>query len=202
METTVGMTAPAPTADRPVIDVQHIAGLIRDVPDWPTPGIIFKDIMPLLREPAAFDDVVQAFAAMGRDGEGQTDVDIVVGIEARGFILATPVAQALGVGFVPARKAGKLPGRTDAVTYELEYGSATVELQHDALHRGERVLVIDDVLATGGTLAATIELIERTGALVAGVGVLLDLGLPTVAPALHEHEMQVLLPSGRIDGRA
>ncbi|MGH3366971.1 MAG: adenine phosphoribosyltransferase [Nocardioidaceae bacterium] len=149
--------------------------LIRDVHDFPTSGIVFKDITPLLAEPEALGAVVSALAAHGRDGSGRTVVDKVVGIEARGFILAAPVALALGAGFVPVRKQGKLPGQTYEVSYELEYGEATLAVHRDALDRGDRVLVVDDVLATGGTVAATAELVQLCGAEVEHVAVLLEL---------------------------
>ena len=147
---------------------------IRDVPDFPEPGIMFKDITPLLADPAAFAAVVAAFAEhAGPAGLGP--VDKIVGIEARGFILAAPVALQLGVGFVPVRKQGKLPGATVTGSYALEYGEATIEVVTDAFSTGDRVLVIDDVLATGGTAEATINLVRRAGAEVVGLSVLLEL---------------------------
>ncbi len=144
--------------------------LVRDVPDYPQPGVIFKDITPLLADGAAFAATIAALAA------GHDRIDKVAGIEARGFILAAPVACALGVGFVPVRKAGKLPGLTHHQSYELEYGTAAVEVKTDAFKPGERVLLIDDVLATGGTAAATAALISRCGAEVAAFSVLIELG--------------------------
>jgi len=147
-----------------------LATKIRDVPDYPQPGVVFKDITPLLGDGAAFSAVVAALAA-GSDG-----VTKVAGIEARGFILAAPVAYLLGAGFVPVRKHGKLPAQTYAQSYELEYGNATLEVHTDAFHPTDRVLIVDDVLATGGTAAATAELIRRAGATVAGISVLLELG--------------------------
>ena len=152
-----------------------IGRLVVDVPDYPEPGVVFKDIMPLLADPAGFAVVVEALAAAGRDEHGAVVIDKVVGMEARGFILAAPVALALGVGFVPVRKAGKLPGSTHAVSYALEYGEATLEVQHDALGDGERVLLIDDVLATGGTAAATTQLVAACGAIATGFAVLMEL---------------------------
>ena len=149
--------------------------LIRDVPDFPEPGVTFKDISLLLADHDAFGATVRALAAPGRDAAGALLVDKVVGIEARGFILGAPVALALGAGFVPVRKLGKLPGTTYAATYALEYGEATLEVHRDALGTGERVLVVDDVLATGGTVEATAELVRRAGATVASVSVLLEL---------------------------
>lgn len=144
---------------------------IRDVPDWPTRGVVFKDIAPLLADHTAFKAVVDALAGAHAGGA----VDRVAGIEARGFVLGAPVAYVYGAGFVPVRKAGKLPGDVVASSYSLEYGSATIEVQADAFKPGERVLVVDDVLATGGTAAATVELIRRAGAEVVGLSVLIEL---------------------------
>jgi len=142
---------------------------IRDVPDYPQPGILFKDITPLLADGAAFAATITALAA------GHEGVTKVAGIEARGFILAAPVACELGAGFVPVRKQGKLPGQTYAESYELEYGVATLEVHTDAFRPEDQVLIVDDVLATGGTARATAELITRAGASVAGIVVLLEL---------------------------
>ena len=152
-----------------------VAAHLRDVPDWPEPGVVFKDITPLLRSADAFTAAVDAMAAAGRGDDGVPTVDVVAGIEARGFILAAPVAERLGVGFVPVRKEGKLPHDTIAATYALEYGEATIEVHNDAFAPGERVLVVDDVLATGGTVHACAELIRRCGASVAAVSVLIEL---------------------------
>jgi adenine phosphoribosyltransferase len=149
--------------------------LVRDVPDFPEPGITFRDIAPLLADHTAFTDVVGALSAAGRDAGGAVAVDKVAGIEARGFILAAPVALTLGVGFVPVRKEGKLPGETLGESYALEYGEATLEIHRDALRPGDRLLVVDDVLATGGTAEATLRLVARAGAAVTGVAVLLEL---------------------------
>ena len=154
---------------------ETLARLVVDVADFPQPGVVFKDITPLLDDHRGFTAVVQALADAGRDDSGATVVDKVLGMEARGFILAAPVALALGAGFVPVRKAGKLPRDTHAVSYALEYGEATLELHHDAVAPGERVLIVDDVLATGGTVGATIELARRCGAEVVGVAVLMEL---------------------------
>nr|WP_245240465.1 adenine phosphoribosyltransferase [Streptomyces spiramenti] len=145
---------------------------IRDVADHPRAGVVFKDITPLLADPHAFSVLTDALAAaVTRQG-----ATAVAGLEARGFILAAPAALRAGVGFVPVRKAGKLPGETMGERYELEYGTAEVELHTDAVGPGDRVLVIDDVLATGGTAEASVRLIRRTGAEVVGVTVLLELG--------------------------
>ena len=146
-----------------------ITSRVRDIPDYPQPGVVFKDITPLLGDAEAFGAVVDALA--GTYGP----VDKVAGIEARGFILATPVALRLGAGFVPIRKKGKLPGATFTQDYELEYGTATIEVLTDAFDPADRVLIIDDVLATGGTARATADLVHRTGAQVAGIAVLLEL---------------------------
>lgn len=154
---------------------RHLDTLIRDVPDFPKPGVVFKDITPLLADHDAFTAVVDALAGSGRDSEGKVVVDKVVGMEARGFILAAPVALALGTGFVPVRKTGKLPGATHTVDYSLEYGDASLQMQREAVDPGDRVLLVDDVLATGGTVAATAKLIELCGGTVSGVAVLLEL---------------------------
>ncbi len=153
-----------------------LEGLVLDVPDFPEPGVVFKDITPVLADHTALTSVVAGMACAGRDAAGRPVVDKVAGMEARGFILAAPVALVLGAGFVPVRKAGKLPRATHAVSYDLEYGSATLELHHDAIAPGDRVLLVDDVLATGGTVRASRELVERAGGVVVGVSVLMELG--------------------------
>lgn len=176
--------APADAALHEEYLAQHLDELIRDIPDFPEPGVVFKDITPLLADHDGFSAVIDMLARAGRDESGEVVVDKVVGMEARGFILAAPVALALGAGFVPVRKAGKLPGETHSVGYDLEYGSATLELHQDAIRPGERVLLIDDVLATGGTVAATVELVRACGGIVHGVAVLMELSfLPGRATA-------------------
>jgi adenine phosphoribosyltransferase len=146
--------------------------LIRDVPDWPEPGVTFEDITPLLASPQglawAVDQLYEPFVGKG--------IDQVVGIESRGFIFAVGVARALGAGFVPVRKPGKLPRTTIRREYQLEYGMDAVEMHADAVAEGHRVLVVDDVLATGGTMTATCELLTETGAEVIGAAVLIELG--------------------------
>ncbi|QWQ44632.1 adenine phosphoribosyltransferase [Streptomyces sp. YPW6] len=145
---------------------------IRDVADYPKPGVVFKDITPLLADPVAFTALTDVLAELCvRHGATK-----IVGLEARGFILAAPVAVRAGIGFVPVRKAGKLPGATLSQTYELEYGSAEIEIHAEDLDAEDRVMVIDDVLATGGTAEASLDLIRRAGAQVAGVAVLMELG--------------------------
>lgn len=166
---------------------------IRDVPDYPEPGVLFKDITPLLADHDAFTQVVAALAASGRDADGAVVVDKVVGIEARGFILAAPVALALGTGFVPVRKKGKLPAATYQASYQLEYGEATIEVHQDAFEPGDRVLIIDDVLATGGTVEACISLVERGGAKVVGTAVLIELSFLPGRERLEGHQLTSLL---------
>jgi adenine phosphoribosyltransferase len=144
---------------------------VREIPDFPQPGVSFKDITPLLADHTAFAGVIDEI--VGHHGRGT--IDKVAGIEARGFILAAAVAYHFGAGFVPVRKAGKLPSATYAESYSLEYGEATIEVHQDAFTAGERVLLVDDVLATGGTVAAAARLVERSGAIVAGCSVLLEL---------------------------
>jgi len=153
------------------VDEGRLRALVRDVPDFPQPGVVFKDLTPLLADGPALAAGVDALAGHGRE----LGCDVVVGVEARGFVLAAPVAVALGVGFVPVRKPGKLPWRSVRQTYELEYGTDALELHADALTAGHRALVVDDVLATGGTAAATCELVASLGADVAGVAVLVEL---------------------------
>lgn len=145
---------------------------IRDVPDFPQPGVIFKDITPLLQDPAAFR---HALDALTRHYQGHR-VDTVVAIEARGFIFGAPLALDLGASFVPVRKKGKLPSKVIGVEYGLEYGTERVELHEDGVLPGKRVLIVDDVLATGGTMAAAKTLVERLGGHVVGLAVLIELG--------------------------
>ena len=164
-----------------------IAAHVRDIPDYPQPGVLFKDITPLLGDANAFGDVVEAMAA------SYGPVDKVVGIEARGFILAAPVAYEIRAGFVPVRKKGKLPSATFAQEYELEYGSATLEVHKDAFNDGDRVLIVDDVLATGGTARATASLVNRAGAQVVGVAVLMELSFLKGRDAVPDLEVRSLL---------
>ena len=144
---------------------------IRDIPDFPQPGVVFRDITPLLADPVAFTTTVDALV----DQVGDRRVDKVLGIEARGFILAAPVAYRLSAGFVPVRKAGKLPWDIEKQEYELEYGTDLLEIHRDAVEPGDQVLVVDDVIATGGTAAAAIRLVERLGGEVVGLGVVIEL---------------------------
>ncbi|MGK5552673.1 adenine phosphoribosyltransferase [Actinomadura kijaniata] len=144
---------------------------IRDIADYPKPGVMFKDITPLLADHVAFAGVVDAIV----NHHGRGTVDKIVGIEARGFILAAPVAYHFGAGFVPVRKKGKLPARTYEETYDLEYGTETIQMHVDAFSPGDRVLIVDDVLATGGTAKAAAELVRRGGGEVVGLSVLIEL---------------------------
>ncbi|MDO5048387.1 MAG: adenine phosphoribosyltransferase [Actinomycetaceae bacterium] len=143
---------------------------LREIPDFPDPGVLFRDITPLLANGAAFGELIETFADHYRG-----KVDAIAGLESRGFILAAPLATALGVGMITVRKAGKLPGPVIGVDYQLEYGEARMEIRPDSVQEGSRVLVIDDVLATGGTAAAAVELLQQCNAEVVGVTVLLEL---------------------------
>ncbi len=166
-----------------------VASHIRDVPDFPSPGVLFRDIMPLLADGPAFAAAIDGIIAHHQpDG-----FDVVVGIEARGFLLAAAIAYATGVGVVPVRKAGKLPPNTVSIAYTLEYGEAVIEMHPHTLHPAERVLVVDDVLATGGTLAATLRLLEQVGATVVGVSVILELAALGGRERLAPYDVQTLL---------
>ncbi len=170
-----------------------LLGRIRDVADYPKPGVMFKDITPLLADAEAFAALTDALARLCRE----RGADVVVGLEARGFILAAPAAVRAGLGFVPVRKAGKLPGATLGQSYELEYGTAEIEVLTDAFAPGARVLVVDDVLATGGTAEACLGLVRRAGARVAGLAVLLELGFlggrERLAPSLDGAPLDALV---------
>ena len=147
------------------------ASYIRDIPDFPQPGIIFRDITPLLGNAKAYRSAITDLAAPYRDQR----IDQVVAIEARGYLLGAPLALELGAGFVPVRKVGKLPGETYRAEYALEYGQAVIEMHQDGLLNGQRVLLVDDVLATGGTIAATIDLVQQSGATVVGIAMLIEI---------------------------
>ncbi|WP_320777790.1 adenine phosphoribosyltransferase [Streptomyces sp. CRN 30] len=175
-------------------DIQELLlSRIRDVADYPEPGVMFKDITPLLADPEAFTALTGTLAELVvRNGATK-----IVGLEARGFILGAPAAVRAGVGFIPVRKAGKLPGATLSQRYDLEYGSAEIEVHAEDLATGDRVMVIDDVLATGGTAEASLQLIRRAGARVAGVAVLMELGFlggrARLEPALEGAPLDALL---------
>lgn len=166
-----------------------VASRVLDVPDFPKPGIVFKDLMPLFADGPTFRGAIDAIVAH----HGAESFDVVAGIEARGFVIAAAVAYATGVGVVPVRKAGKLPRKVLSATYALEYGEATLELHADAFTSGERVLVVDDVLATGGTAAAALGLIEQAGGTVTGFSVLLELEFLGARAKLAPREAHALL---------
>jgi adenine phosphoribosyltransferase len=163
--------------------------MIRDIPDFPKPGIVFKDITPLLADADAFRCTLDSLASRFL----YERVDKVVGVEARGFILAAPVAYLLGAGFVPVRKAGKLPGPTRIEEYALEYGTDRLEMHDDAIEAGDNVLVIDDVLATGGTAAATLRLVEAAGGAVVGLGFVIELAFLGGRSRIDAHQAVSLL---------
>jgi adenine phosphoribosyltransferase len=150
----------------------ELANRIRAVPDFPIPGILFRDITTLLKDADGFKQAVDAMIEPFRSDQ----IDLVLGVESRGFIFATPVAYALGAGFVPVRKLGRLPAEAIRAEYELEYGTNTLEIHADAARPGQRVLVVDDLLATGGTAAASVDLVKRLGAEVVGMSFLIELG--------------------------
>ncbi len=154
-----------------LVEPAWLRSLVREIPDFPTPGVTFRDITPLLGNAEAFRRAVDELAAPFAD----LGVDRVVGVESRGFILAAPVAYRLGASFVPVRKAGKLPWAVVREEYQLEYGADKLEIHRDAIHPDERVLIVDDVLATGGTAAATARLVEALGGDLVGIGILIEL---------------------------
>jgi adenine phosphoribosyltransferase len=164
--------------------IERVKRLIRDVPDFPKPGIVFKDITPLLADDDGFSSVIDLIVVH----YGRGNVDKVVGIEARGFILASPVAYHFGAGFVPVRKEGKLPWDAEREEYDLEYGTAVLEIHRDSISPGDRVLIVDDVLATGGTARATVRLVERLGGKVMGIACLIELGFLGGRKALEGYE--------------
>jgi adenine phosphoribosyltransferase len=170
-------------------DATWLAGHVRDVPDFPTRGVTFKDITPLLADVDAFRFTIDALA----DHWSGVEIDLVVGIEARGFIAAAPVAYRLGAGFVPVRKPGKLPWTSVHEVYELEYGSDQLEVHDDAVARGQRVLIVDDVIATGGTAAAACRLVEVLGGTVVGIAAIIELAFLGGRARLEGREISSLL---------
>jgi adenine phosphoribosyltransferase len=170
-------------------DPSWLAGHLRDVPDFPSPGIVFKDLTPLLGDVDAFRYTVDAIA----DHAAGLTLDKVVGIEARGFIFAAAVAYRLGAGFVPVRKAGKLPWKTVTETYALEYGTDSLDIHEDAVAAGDTVYIVDDVLATGGTAAATCTLVERVGGRIAGLAFVVELGFLGGRAKLTDHDILSLI---------
>jgi adenine phosphoribosyltransferase len=171
------------------LSLDDLRAKIREVPDFPKPGILFYDITTLLRDAEAFREVIDRMAEMVK---GQR-IDVVVGMESRGFIFAAPLADRLNAGFVPVRKLGKLPAETIEVEYDLEYGTATLEIHRDAISRGQRVLVVDDLLATGGTVLGTIELVRRLGGEIAGLSFMVELTALGGRARLGEFTIHTLL---------
>jgi len=171
------------------VNHDQLKALVRDVPDFPQAGVVFKDITPLLADELAFSTVIDLIVVHF----GRGNVDKVVGIEARGFIIASPVAYHFGAGFVPVRKKDKLPWQTESTEYSLEYGTATLEIHRDAVQPGERVLIVDDVLATGGTAKATAELVERIGGKVVGISCLIELDFLNGRAKLDGYDLFTLL---------
>lgn len=177
--------------DQGVADL--VATHIEEVPDFPQPGIGFKDLTPLFADGAAFRKMIDAIVRLYQDSSGNPTYDVVVGIEARGFVIAAAIAYATGAGVVPVRKAGKLPRTVHSSRYALEYGEATLEVHTDAFEPGQRVLVVDDVLATGGTAEATLGLVERAGGSVVGFCVVLELSGLHGRVRLAGHQVHALL---------
>lgn len=167
----------------------ELRALIRDIPDFPRPGIVFKDISPLLGDAEAFRAAIDAMAADFRDA----GIRRVVAVESRGFVVGGALAYVLGAGFVPVRKQGKLPHSTQAIAYSLEYGEGILEIHEDAIERGDRVLVVDDLLATGGTAVATVQLVERLGGEVVGIAFLVELSFLEGAKNLAGRPYQSLI---------
>jgi adenine phosphoribosyltransferase len=166
-----------------------LRALVRDVPDFPTKGIVFKDLMPLIADPAAFRETIDRLAAWA----GPRTPDVILGAEARGFIFGGALAYALGCGFVAARKPGKLPWATVEAHYELEYGTDSLQVHADALGSGSRVIVLDDVLATGGTARAKIELVEQLGGRVVGVTFVIELGVLHGRDRIGDYDVHALI---------
>jgi adenine phosphoribosyltransferase len=171
------------------MEIEAIKALVRDVPDFPEAGIVFKDITPVLADENAFSTIIDLIVVHF----GRGNVDKVVGIEARGFILAAPVAYHFGAGVVPVRKKGKLPWTTVEESYALEYGEATLQIHEDAVAPGERVLIVDDVLATGGTAKAAASLVERIGGKVCGIACLIELEFLKGREQVSDHDLFTLI---------
>ena len=171
------------------MSVASLRAEIREVPDFPKPGILFYDITTLIKQPAAFKEAIDLMVEPFRDRK----VDVVVGMESRGFIFSAPMAIALGAGFVPVRKLGKLPGETISVEYALEYGTNTLEIHKDAIGAGQKVLVVDDLLATGGTVLGTIELIRQLKAEIVGLSFLVELLFLKGRDRLSEYDIHSIV---------
>jgi adenine phosphoribosyltransferase len=171
------------------VTTKDLATRIRDVPDFPKPGILFKDITTLLKDGDSFKAAVDGLM----DRVGKRDIDVVVGMESRGFIFGAPIAYNLGVGFVPVRKLGKLPGDVVSVEYDLEYGSATLEMHKDAMKPGAKVLIVDDLLATGGTVAGTIDLVKQLKGEIVALAFLIELTALKGRDKLQGYEVVTLI---------
>jgi adenine phosphoribosyltransferase len=163
--------------------------LVRDIPDFPKPGILFKDVVPVMEDGQALSEVVKALAGWARE----LNADAVAGVEARGFVFGAPLAVELGVGFIPIRKLGKLPYERVSEEYALEYGTATVEIHADSVKPGQRVVIVDDLLATGGTAAAAAKLVERVGGVVAGMGFLIELSFLDGRKPIADYNVHALI---------
>ena len=167
----------------------NLKSYIRNIPDWPKKGILFRDITPLLSEPKVFTAAVDALCADFL----KAGIDYVAAVEARGFIFGSAAAERLGAGFVPIRKKGKLPAKTESITYDLEYGTDTLEVHCDAVKKGARVLMVDDLLATGGTMAAACKLIEKIGGQVAGIAFLVELATLKGREKLEDYKIKSIV---------
>ena len=167
----------------------NLSDFIRDIPDFPKPGIVFKDITPLLKNPQSLAETVNQLCTLAKD----SGITHVVGIESRGFIFGSAVAVELGAGFIPVRKPGKLPAKTLSETYSLEYGTDTIEIHSDALKEGDRVLLVDDLLATGGTMNAAVRLVEKTGAIVSRIMFVIELSFLKGREKLTGYEITSLI---------
>jgi len=171
------------------INPVQLRNYIRNVPDWPAPGILFRDITPLLADPLALNRAIDALAS----GFSPEHVDYVAAIEARGFILGAAIARNLRAGFIPIRKQGKLPCKTEQVTYQLEYGTDTLEVHADAVGKAAKVLMVDDLLATGGTMAAACKLIEKIGGHIVGISFLIELTELRGREKLKPHKIKTVI---------
>ena len=169
--------------------MDHLKQLIREIPDWPKPGILFYDITTLMKDAQGLATVIEGL----QSGVNPADVDVVLGIEARGFFFAPVVAHSLGKGFITVRKPKKLPAATESVQYALEYGFDTLEIHKDAIQPGQRVLIVDDVLATGGTAAAVAQLVEKLGGKVAGLAFVIELDFLNGREKLNGYPIQSLV---------
>lgn len=168
---------------------RRLEAMIRDVPDFPQPGIIFKDITPILQSPQGLREAIDAMVEPFRDA----GIDAIVGLESRGFVFGAPIAYNMGLGFVPVRKHGKLPADKIHIEYDLEYGSNIFEVHRDAITAGQRVLLVDDLLATGGTMRASIDLVEQLGGVVAGLSFLVELGFLNGRDRLQGYDLHAVI---------